>query len=497
MQARKLRLVLLLGSFAVFGAALGAEDHAHGGHEALGEVNFQTSCAPQVQSSFDRAVALLHSFEYTSAERGFRGVVLADPNCAMAHWGIAMSRYHPLWAVPTAEDLKMGNDAVKRALALRTSTRERMFIEAIAAFYSDADKRAHVDRVRAYEQAMAELAASEHTDDEAHLFYALALLATAPATDTSHLKQRKAAGILEPLYDKLPNHPGPPHYLIHAYDSAALASDGLAAARKYAKLAASAPHALHMPSHIFTRLGFWEDSISSNLAARDAALKHSDIGEALHAMDYLTYAYLQLAQAQDAQRIVDQLRQTPNLSGAEFKMGYAGNAMPVRLAVEQQDWAAASALTPLPDSTPQVAAIVYWARAIGFARSGKPEAAEADLHRIADCEKKLAQSNNTYRAEQTDILEGEARAWVAFARGDQLEALSIMRTIADIEDGIEKLPVTPGPIVPAREQLAEMLLAVGQASDAHAEFAAVLRTSPGRRGAMNGLTRARELSAKN
>ena len=497
MHAINLSLLLLLGPFSLSGAALGAEEHSHGSHEVLGEVKFQTSCSPKIQSTFDRAAALLHSFEYTFAERGFREVVAADSKCAMAHWGIAMSRYHPLWAAPTAEDLRIGREAIARARTLEASPRERLFITALESFYLDSDKRAHADRVRAYEQAMAELAASPHADDEARIFYALALLASAPATDASHLKQRKAAGILEPLYDKLPNHPGVAHYLIHAYDSAALASDGLSAARKYSKLAASAPHALHMPSHIFTRLGFWEDSIASNLAARDAALKHGDIGEALHAMDYLTYAYLQLGQTQDAQRIVNELRQTPNLSGADFKMGYAGNAMPVRLAVEQQDWTAARALHPLPNSTPQVAAIVYWARAIGQARSGKPEAANADLVRIAECEKQLAQSNNTYWAQQTDILEGEARAWVAFARGDQSEGIRIMRTIADIEDGIEKLPLTPGPIVPAREQLGEMLLAVGQAGDAHAEFAAVLRTSPGRRGAMTGLTRARELSARN
>jgi hypothetical protein len=499
----KLRSLLLLALLIPFvssvvspsGSALGAEEHSHGSHEVLGEVTFNTSCSPEVRSSFNRAAALLHSFEYTASERAFREVALDQPHCAMAQWGIAMSRYHPLWAVPTPEDLSVGREALARARALDATPREQMFIAAIEAFYLDSDKRAHADRVRAYEQGMAELAASQPNDDEAQIFYALSLLATAPATDSSHLKQRKAAGILEPLYDKLPDHPGVAHYLIHAYDSAALASEGLNAARKYAKLAASAPHALHMPSHIFTRLGFWEDSVSSNLAARDAARKAGDMGEALHAMDYLTYAYLQLGQIEDAQRIVTEVRQTKNLSGAEFKIGYAGNAMPVRLAIEQQDWAAASALEPLPNSTPQVAAIVYWARAVGNARSGKPEAAEQDVARIAEFEKALARNNNVYWAQQADILEFEGRAWVAFARGDKNEGIDLMRTIAAVEDGIEKLPLTPGPIVPAREQLGEMLLAAGRPSDAHAEFAAVLRTSPGRRGATNGLTRARELSA--
>jgi hypothetical protein len=496
-QSIKLSLLLLLCPLGAVGIALGAEEHSHGTPEALGEVNFKTSCSPKIASAFNRAAALLHSFEYTASERGFREVARAEPTCAMAYWGIAMSRYHPLWAVPTPEDLKVGREAVARARALEAPPRERMFITAVEAFYADSDKRAHVDRVRAYEQAMAELAASAQADDEAQIFYALSLLASAPATDTSHLKQRKAASILEPLYDKLPNHPGPVHYLIHAYDSAALAREGLSAARKYAKLAASAPHALHMPSHIFTRLGFWEDSISSNLAARDSARKAGDIGEALHAMDYLTYAYLQLGQSQDAQRIVNELRQTPNLSGAEFKMGYAGNAMPVRLAIEQQDWKAASALEPLPNSSPQVAAIVHWARAVGRARSGEHRAAVADLARISECKQRLVESDNQYWAQQTEILEAEARAWIAFARGDQTEGIEIMRKTAVIEDGIEKLPLTPGPIVPAREQLGEMLLAAGQPSDAHAEFAAVLRTSPGRHGATKGLTRARELSASN
>ncbi len=488
-------LILCIALSVGLSHAIAEETHSHPPPERLGKVVFNTSCSPEVEHEFSRGVALLHSFTYEPAEAAFRAIAAEDPRCAMAHWGIALSRYHPLWAAPSPEDLKVGAEAVKTAMRLSATDRERMYINAADAFYRQSDKRPHADRARAYEHAMAELAGKYPEDLEAQILYALALLSTAPSTDTSHLKQKKAATILEPLYTKLPDHPGLAHYLIHAYDSSELASQGLDAAREYSQIAASAPHALHMPSHIFTRLGFWEESITSNQAAREAASKAGDIGEALHAMDYLTYAYLQLGDFESAKRIVEEATSSHALSGADFKIGYAANAMPVRLAIEQRQWPVVSTLEPIAGSAPHVAAIVYWARALGKARAGEPGAASTEIERLETCHKQLLANENTYWAKQTAILLEEANAWAAFAKGDRQKAIAMMRAAADEEDSLEKLPVTPGPIVPAREQLGEMLLDSGRPDEALPEFSAVLRFAPGRRGAISGLGRAREAIA--
>jgi tetratricopeptide (TPR) repeat protein len=475
------------------GTTSAAEEHSHAAPERLGIVKFDTSCSAKVEETFDRAVALLHSFAYAPAERTFREVAQAEPGCAMAQWGIAMSRYHPLWAAPSEDDLKEGMRAVEAARQLPTTPREKMFIDAAAAFYRDAERSSHTERARAHEQAMAAVAARYPEDAEAQIFYALALLSTALPTDRTHAQQKRAAEILEPLYRKLPDHPGLAHYLIHAYDSVELASQGVQAAREYSQIAASAPHALHMPSHIFTRLGLWEDSIASNLAARRAAQEEGDIGEALHAMDYLTYAYLQLGRFPEAEAIVQEAARTTLVSAAEFKSGYAVNAMPVRLAMERADWPAAAVLQPRAGSTPQVAAIVHWARSVGYAREGHPKKAAEDLAQLAQCHEKLQAPTNEYWATQTSILEQQARAWVAFAEGRKDQGIALMRAAADTEDAVEKLPVTPGPIVPAREQLGEMLLASGKGEDALREFQAALKAAPGRRGAILGAQRAQDL----
>ena len=492
MKTRVVHTVVLLAGLL---PAIAVEEHSHPPPEKLGSVAFETSCSPEVGAAFNRAIALLHSFAYDASEQAFRDVARTDPRCAMAHWGIALSYYHPLWAPPDAEHLRLGMQEIAAARSAKNITpREQKFIDAAASYYRDSDRTPHAYRALAYERAMAGVAASYPGDMDAQIFYALALLSTAPPTDRTHANQKRAAQILEPLYRKHPDHPGLAHYLIHAYDSSELASRGLHAARAYSQIAPSVPHALHMPSHVFTRLGLWKDSVASNLAARKAAHQEGDIGEELHAMDYLTYAYLQLAQFAEAEKIVREVATMSSLSGAEFKTGYAANAMPVRLAIEQGQWSKAAALQPIADSTPQVAAIVYWARAVGQARSGHPQGAADDLAKIKECKEKLQAAGNGYWAGQVSILEKEARAWVGFAAGETENAIALMNGAADEEDTVEKLPVTPGPIVPAREQLGELLLASGKRTEALQAFSAALQAAPGRRGAITGAARAREQS---
>jgi len=323
------------------------------------------------------------------------------------------------------------------------------------------------------------------------------LLSNAPPADKSHAKQKQAADLLEPLDHDYPQHPGIPHYLIHAYDNAELAPRGLPAARAYAQIAPSAPHALHMPSHIFTRLGLWDDSIASNLAAKAAAQQQGDTGEELHAMDYLVYAYLQNGQVTEAAGVVGQLKQMQQLKAADFKAGYASTAMPIRLAVEQGQWTVAASIVPPAGAPPQVVAIAVWARGTGLARSQRSGEARHEIDMLRQIESQLRTSGNDYWATQTGILALEVSAWSAQADGKPGEAVASMREAADTEDGIEKLPVTPGPIIPAREQLGYLLLEQKQPRPASKEFATALTNAPGRRGALQGAAQASsQLSAQ-
>lgn len=470
------------------------ETHSHPPPEKLGKVSFPTSCSPRVARDFERSVALMHSFAYASAEQSFRIVAAADPTCAMAHWGIAMSYYHQLWSPPTPAQLHDGRLEIEQAVAMNRGTpRERQFIAAAAAYYGDTDKTPSL-RAAAYADAMAKAARSNPKDTEAQVFYALSLIATAPPEDSTHANQKRAAALLEPIYRRQADHPGAAHYLIHAYDSAELAPRGLKAARAYAKIAPSAPHALHMPSHIFTRLGLWDDSIASNKLARAAARDQGDQGEELHAMDYLTYAYLQRGRNSDAERVVASSRAMDAAAtlGSDFKVGYAATAMPVRLTIERHAWRDAADLRMLPGSAPHVAALVFWARAMANARSGRPEAADADIAQIEACKDRLQAAGNAYWATQVDVLVKEAKAWQLAARGGAAEAIQSLRQAADEEDAVEKLPVTPGPIVPAREQLGELLLQQNQPEMALREFRATLVLAPGRRGALLGGAQAAE-----
>lgn len=473
---------------------VGAAEHSHPPPERLGTVSFATSCAPGVAHDFERSVALLHSFAYDAAEKGFLDVAKADPTCAMAHWGAAMVNWHQLWGLPDAEDLSKGREEIARAQQLNVrSERERQFIAAAAAFFQDSDHTPHPVRANTYMQAMQKAARSNPKDTETQVFYALSLLATAPPEDRTHAKQKLAVSILDPIYAAHPDHPGVAHYLIHANDSSELAARGLDAARAYSKIAPSAPHALHMPSHIFTRLGLWDDSIASNNAARAAARSQGDVGEELHAMDYLTYAYLQRGRTNDAQQVVASLKDMGSLMGKDFKVGYAATVMPIRLAMEEHKWDAAVTLQPLPESPPNIAALVYWARAEAKSRSGHPKDADEDIAELRKCQQRLQAAGNAYWATQTAVLTQEAVAWQSAASSHVDEAVKTLRQAADAEDAVEKLPLTPGPIVPAREQLADLLLTLNQPQEALEEYQAALVSAPGRRGALTGAVQAADL----
>jgi hypothetical protein len=486
------KIAVLIGICLIWALAVRSEEvHSHPPPEKLGRVSFPTSCAARVAHDFARSVALLHSFAYAASEQSFRKVVAADPTCAMAHWGIAMSYYHQLWSPPSAAELRDGELETQEARRLGASPRERQFIAAAAAYYADPAQAPSL-RAKAYSDAMGEAAHSNPKDTEAQVFYALSLIAVAPPEDATHANQKRAAAMLEPVYRMHPEHPGAAHYLIHAYDSAELAPRGLTAARAYSKIAPSAPHALHMPSHIFTRLGLWDDSIVSNRAARAAAHDQGDQGEELHAMDYLTYAYLQQGRVADADRVVAELRAMGATAGSDFKIGYAATAMPVRLAIERHAWGDAVELQTLPASAPHVAALIFWARALANARGGHSGAADADIAQIETAREQLRAAGNGYWATQVDVLEKEAKGWQLAASANPAESVRLLRQAADEEDAVEKLPVTPGPVVPAREQLGELLLQLNQPADALREFRAALVLAPGRRGALLGGAQAAE-----
>jgi hypothetical protein len=472
------------------------ETHSHSAPEKLGKVSFPTSCTPAVQEQFDRGVALLHSFAYAAAENAFQAVAEQDSRCAMAHWGMAMAYYHQLWEPHISPaTISIAQKEIQRAQQIGAgSERERQFISALALIYQDAATVPYSTRALNYEHAMSDLASANRKDVEAQVFYALALLANASPADKTHAKQKQVADLLEPLDRTYPQHPGIPHYLIHAYDNAELAPRGLPAARAYAQIAPSAPHALHMPSHIFTRLGLWGDSITSNLAAKEAARQQGDTGEELHAMDYLVYAYLQSGRDNEAAQVIQQLKNMPQLNAGDFKMSYASTAMPVRYAVERGQWADAAGIIPPTGAPPHVVAVAVWARGLGLARSGRAAEARTEIDRLRQIEEQLRTSGNDYWATQVGILRREVMAWSAQADKKPDEAAALMRTAADEEDGIEKLPVTPGPIVPAREQLGYLLLEQNHPGPALKEFQTALVNAPGRRGALQGSARAAELS---
>jgi hypothetical protein len=454
---------------------------------------------PAVQEQFNHGVALLHSFAYSAAEDTFHRVAERDPHCAIAHWGIAMSYFHQLWDPPlTPSSFQVAQKEIQLAQQIgAASERERQFIRALNFIYQDAASSSYATRAENYELAMQDLASKNPTDPEARVFYALALLANAAPADKNHARQKEAADILEPLFHEFPQHPGVPHYLIHACDNAELGQRGLPAARAYSQIAPSAPHALHMPSHIFTRLGLWKDSIDANLAAQRAAHQQGDIGEELHAMDYLVYAYLQIGRDDDAAKVIQQLKNIGNLDQTDFKVAYASTAMPIRYAVERHKWADAAAIIAPSTAPAHVAAIAVWSHGIGLARAGHSASAQKDVAQLREIERQLRASGRDYWAAQTNILRREIEAWSSEADQKREEALATMRAAADDEDSIEKLPVTPGPILPAREQLGDLLLEQKRPDLALKEFKLVLANAPERRGALQGVAAATALSGRN
>ncbi len=481
---------LLLFPFALIPQTI----HNHAAPQKLGAVSFPISCVAGVQREFNKGVALLHSFAYGAAEDAFREVGERDPHCAMAHWGVAMTHFHQLWEprLP-ASKMPAGEEEIRRAQALGGgSERERSFIDALALMYEGDAGVSYAARASRYERAMCDLAARNREDPEAQVFCALALLSNASPSDKSHIKQKRAAEILEPLSAAYPQHPGIPHYLIHAYDNAELAPRGLLAAREYSKIAPSAPHALHMPSHIFTRLGRWDDSIASNIAARRAAHEQGDTGEELHAMDYLVYAYLQCDRYSEAAQVLNELGRMSGLDFGDFKVGYAATAIPIRYAVERQRWEEAALIRSPAGAAPQVVAIAVWARGLGLARSARFTEAHTEAESLRSLEKQLRKSGNDYWASQICILIREIVAWIAQANKPD-EAQALMRAAADDEDSIEKLPVTPGPILPAREQLGYLLLEQHRPCAAAKAFQASLVFAPGRHEAVTGASQAAEL----
>ena len=469
-------------------------EHAHVASENFGTVHFPTSCNPQVQPAFERGLAMLHSFAYEQAAEAFREVSAKDAACAVAQWGVAMSYLHAIWAPPTEDEFAAGRTAAQKAAATGAkSTRERDFIAAIGTYYQG-DGVAHPARLATYEKAMAGVAERNPKDHEAAIFHALAILGMAynSPPDKTYAKQREAAKILNRLLPLEPKHPGIAHYMIHSFDYPELAELALPAARAYAKIAPSAPHALHMPSHIFTRLGMWKESIESNIASAQTAqawMAKTRPGatafDALHAMDYLEYAYLQTGQDAKALELVNQVAKVTSFDVPQFAAGYALAAIPARYALERRAWKDAAALTAQPPTFPwakypYAEAIVHFARAVGGARGGDLELARREVAKLAEIQTALKGQKGFDWATQVEIQRLAAVGWLARAEKKDAEALSLMRSAADLEASTDKHPVTPGSILPAREQLADLLAEAGQPAEAFAEYESSLRSAPAR-----------------
>jgi tetratricopeptide repeat protein len=484
---------LAVAAIAVTGVSLALSALGQTGDNKLGAVHFETSCKPEAQKLFDRGMLYQHSFWYRASQKTFEEALKADPECAIAYWGIALSLLWNPHSAPAAKNLAEGAAALAKAQSVGAKTeRERDYLAALGAMYADYDKVDHRTRLLAYAKAMEALAARYPKDDEAQIHYALALNTSASPADKTYANQLKGAAILEEIAKRQPQHPGVAHYLIHLYDYPPIADKGIEAARRYAKIAPAAPHALHMPSHIFTRVGYWQESIDSNIASGRAAKEAGDFHEELHAMDYLVYAYLQLGQDKKAKDVIDEMNTTTGFTESALPGPYGRAASPARYAVERGDWKAAAALDVRPSPLPQVQAITYFVRAVGAARSGDPAAAKADIAKLAELQDKLSQAKDAYWSGQVDVQRQIATAWVLYAEGKRDEALSAMSAAADAEDKTEKHPVTPGVPKPARELYGEMLLESGMAKEALAAFEATLKKEPNRLGATVDAARAAE-----
>ena len=503
-------LVMTLG-FATSGAW--AQHSEHGpprgaSPEQLGEVNFPVSCSAAAQKDFNRAMAMFHSFWFEPAKESFAKVLKQDPECGMAHWGIAMmSMGNPFAWPPNANALKAGAAALVEAQGVGAkSERERDYIAALATFLKDWETRDHRTRAVAFEKAMERLVAKYPTDDEARILYALTLNVTAQPTDKTFANQLKAGAILEPLFKKYPNHPGVAHYLIHTYDYAELAERGLPAARAYAKIAPAAPHALHMPSHIFSRAGLWPEMVESNRASYLAAkseLQESTLGigayDALHAMDYMVFAHLQQAQDRAAKQSLDEVAAIRRVNVENSVAAYAFASIPARFGLERGDWKQAAALKLSPadlawSKFPQAEAILVFARGLGAARTGDVTAARRDAERLQALKEAMTAAKMDYWAGQADFQIKTVSAWIALAEKRHEEAVQLMRAAAEAEDASDKHPITPGNVAPSRELLGEILMTLNSPAQAFAEFERSLKRDPNRFRGIYGAARAAEAS---
>ncbi len=496
-------------SIVLFAATAAAQQEDHSLHNhavaGLGTVDFPSSCKSSAQQSIRRGVALLHSFGYEEARLAFRSAAKEDPTCAIAHWGVARTWYHPIWAPPTPDELKQGAAALRDAMAATTkNNREQDYINALAVFYKDYEAVDHGTRARAYEQALAGVQARHPDDDEAAIFHALQIVAIGylDPTDKTYTWQKKGVEILNGLLPRHPQHPGVAHYIIHSLDYPSTAEMGLKAARAYAAIAPDSAHALHMPSHIFTRLGLWDDSFQSNTAAARSAVAQAKrlrggggAFDQLHAIDYLVYAYLQQGKEKSARRALDEMASLKELDENQFSAAYAFAASPARWALEGHDWKAAAALEVGPTWFPwrkfrNAEALVHYAKAIGAARAGDLETARRATAEITAIRSALPSSRDFDWSGSISAQLEVAGALVRYAEGRKDEGLALLRTAADHEDAVDKHPVTPGALLPAREILADLLLENGAAADAVKQYEIVLKTAPRRFNAVAGAARA-------
>jgi len=498
---RRLGLVVFCCTFLSAAVWCGDQGHHHElSEKEVGSVHFPTSCSKEEEVSFNRAVALLHSFQYEDVRHAFEEIAAKDPICAMAQWGISMSHYHGLWE---NGDTTAGREALRKAREIaaanpKTTPRENAYIDALGEIYREDNKDAYTHGV-GFERKMAALQAAYPDDLEAAIFHALSLDITAPKTDKTFANQRKCGEILEPIFEKLPNHPGVAHYIIHCYDNPALAQQGLKAARAYAKIAPASAHANHMPSHIFTRVGLWEESVQSNQrseALAAAAEPTSKNGEArdqrLHAMDYMAYAYLQSGRVHDAQSVLTSMNALPAVPGLTQTGDYAMAAIPARCIVELGRWDEASALQVRTNAVPWIQALTWMAVGVGSARSGDLKRAAEAKQTLVTLRDELAKQNNTYWSNQVEVQRQEIEAWMLQQSGKYDEAVKMMTAAADLEESMDKFAVTPGSITPAREMLGQLLLQQKHPQEALAAFESVLKVAPRRFNALYGAANAAE-----
>jgi tetratricopeptide (TPR) repeat protein len=478
-----------------------ATAHHHDAAEKLGNVSFPISCAADSQRPFERGVALMHSFGYEEAGAQFEEIIQKDPACAMAHWGVALSLFHQIWERPEEASLKRGWSEMEKAQKFDAKTdRERGYISALSDFYRDYGTRDHMQRAAAYSEAMGKLYQKYPNDLEAGAFYGLSLLAAEPPNDKSLAARKKAVAVLNPLFLRQPDHPGLAHYIIHACDSPDMAPLGLDAARRYAAIASSSAHAVHMPGHIFARLGLWQEDIDANLKSVALAHPASETymhGHELHAMHFLIYAYLQTGQDEAAKRIVDDSKQiiaSAPKTGDDMGMleyyGFASAHFPALYGLEMHHWSDVALLEPAPGATPDLQSITYWARTIAAAQQGDVEATRSNAQKFDAAQEATRKTKYAYTLDGPNFPRGEVHAWLAFAEKKNDDALRQMREVADLQDKVGKAEVD----IPAREMLADMLLTLDRPEEALAEYESALKTDPNRFNGLAGAAHAAEMA---